>query len=54
MFLSIVTKAAGLFISICTVLAIPHGDPVINTATGLVGVAGILGGCAGMYWHGSE
>ena len=52
MFLSIVTTAMGLFISICTVLAIPYGDPVVNTTTGLVGVAGILGGCAGMYWHG--
>ena len=54
MFLSIVTTAMGLFISICTVLAIPYGDPVVNTTIGLVGVAGILGGCAGMYWHGRK
>ena len=52
MFVSIFTTAMGLAISYLTVLAIPYGDPVINTVTGLIGVAGIFGGCAGMYWHG--
>ena len=52
MFISIFTTAMGLAISYLTVLVIPYGDPVINTITGLIGVAEIFGGCAGMYWHG--
>ena len=51
MFISIFTTAMGLAISFLTVLVIPYGDPVINTITGLIGVAGILGGCIGMHWH---
>ncbi len=51
MFVSIFTTAMGLIISLLTVLVLPYGDPVINTITGLIGVAGILGGCIGMHWH---
>ena len=54
MFISIFTTAMGLAISYLTVLVIPYGDPVINTITGLIGVAGIFGGCVGMYWHGRK
>lgn len=51
MFVSIFTTAMGLVISLLTVLVIPHGDPVINGITGLIGICGILGGCIGIYFH---
>ena len=54
MFVSIFTTAMGLFSSFITILAIPYSEPHITTFTGLAGIAGILAGCIGMYWHGRE
>ena len=51
MFVSIFATAMGLIVSLLTALVIPYGDPVINTITGLIGVAFMLGGCAGIHWH---
>ena len=54
MFASIYTTAMGMFASFLTVLAIPNGDPVITTFTGLAGVIAIFAGCAGIHWRGKE
>lgn len=54
MFVSIFITAMGLFSSFITILAIPYSEPHITTFTGLAGVAGILAGCIGLYFHDKE